>query len=254
MHVLAQCASWWVSARIPSMWPHFLNLLHRSWDAFLRAEGTTGLGWIGDRIVLPIGAFLVALFLIWLYLGRPAMKEHWGKLTGIAFVAAVGVFLLWHGTIFAWNVVATIYDDHHSLVERLNAPKPTCPVCATCPESKPCSSARQKLSYYDIGEIKPPNPKFQTKHIKDFIITTDHVISPVRLLMSCNASLVGEQEFLLGYQNGSWMDGMGWEGRKDDEGTKWGIGWLSPAWSPKFLVSVVAYYDGDEPFCSFEEK
>lgn len=99
-----------------AMWSHFANLISHSWQAFLRAEGTTGLGWIGDRIALPVASFVVAVIVIGMRDGKAAAKEHWGKTLTVAFVAAVVVLMVWHGTILGWKVISTTYKDHMDLV------------------------------------------------------------------------------------------------------------------------------------------
>jgi hypothetical protein len=103
------------------MWPHFLNLVHESWQAFLQAEGTTGLGWIGDKVVLPCGAFLFAVVAIWKIQGGEAVKDHKKRTFGLAFAASVLVFAIWHGSVFLWTGIKTVYGDHRDTTGRWRA-------------------------------------------------------------------------------------------------------------------------------------
>jgi hypothetical protein len=103
------------------MEPHFHNLVCQSWHAFLQAEGTSGLGWIGDKIVLPVGAFVLAFLVIWGTQGREAVKTRWARTFGLAFVASLSVFIIWHLSIFGWITVRTIYLDHQDSTGRWQA-------------------------------------------------------------------------------------------------------------------------------------
>jgi hypothetical protein len=96
-----------------AMWPHFLNLVRETWHAFLQAEGTTGLGWIGDKIVLPCAAFAFAVIVIWSAQGMEAVKEHKNRTLGIAFAASLGAFIIWHISVFFWIGIKTVYGNHH---------------------------------------------------------------------------------------------------------------------------------------------
>jgi hypothetical protein len=97
------------------MWPHFINLLHRSWYSFLSGQGTTNLGFISVYTV-PIYSAITAGLLILAVRGKSAMIQHWKQSLGIVFGAAVFGNVLWFGPIFAWNIITTVYTDHEALV------------------------------------------------------------------------------------------------------------------------------------------
>lgn len=93
-----------------------MNLLGHARDAFLHAEGTSGLGWVGDKIVVPLCAFVLALVVLLIIRGRQSVKDHVGKTVSIALAASFGVFIIWHGAIFSWSIVRTVYDDHQTYI------------------------------------------------------------------------------------------------------------------------------------------
>jgi hypothetical protein len=99
------------------MWHHFVNLMGHSWDSFLRAMGTTGLGFITPVLVFAL-TIIVTLFVIYFREGRDAMRQHWKETAAITATVTLGVMLLVYGPILFWNVVKTTYDDHESLVEK----------------------------------------------------------------------------------------------------------------------------------------
>jgi hypothetical protein len=98
-----------------SMWLHFVNLLSRSWDAFLSAMGTTGLGFFTPVLVFAL-TVIVTLLVIFFREGREKMIQHWRETAGITVVVTVLVMLVVYVPIFTWNVVKTVYRDHADLV------------------------------------------------------------------------------------------------------------------------------------------
>jgi len=101
------------------MWPHFLNLLSRSWDAMIRATGTTTLGFVVWTILIAAVGWVATIVTKWFELKRnktsfpfrSAMRDSaWAGVfaaTGIGFLVLVA---------FCVFVVRTVYDDHESLV------------------------------------------------------------------------------------------------------------------------------------------
>lgn len=101
------------------MWPHFLNLLSRSWDAMIRATGTTTLGFIVWTVLIAAVGWAATIVTKWIELRRSKKSypvrgvvrdSAWG-----GTVTAAGIGLLVIGAFCAF-VVRTIYDDHEFLV------------------------------------------------------------------------------------------------------------------------------------------
>jgi hypothetical protein len=99
------------------MWPHFLNLLSRSWQRFLAGQGTTGLGFVSPYTVPVISAVCAGALLL-LVRGKAAMIAHWRQNLGIVALAAAVANLLWYGPLIGRALVQVVYDDHASLVEQ----------------------------------------------------------------------------------------------------------------------------------------
>src|SRR6266852_5407971 len=102
-----------------SMWPHFLNLLSRSWDAMIRATGTTTLGFVVWTILIAAMGWAATIAAKWLELRRnktsfafrAALRDStW---SGVFTAVGIGVLVVIAFCVF---VVGTVYDDHESLV------------------------------------------------------------------------------------------------------------------------------------------
>ncbi len=100
---------------LSAMWPHFLNLLRQSRDDFLAVEGTSILGWL-EKLALPAAAFTVSLIVLYLRRGKNEVKTHVAQTVTIAAACSLAVFIVWHGSIFAWSMVTATYSDHQKLV------------------------------------------------------------------------------------------------------------------------------------------
>jgi hypothetical protein len=99
----------------PTMWPHCVSLLYRSWESFLHAMGTTGLGFFTPVLVF-ITTVVLTLTIIGLRQGKAAMKAHWKQTAALTTCATLAVMVIVYGPIFSWNFIKTIYDDHAGLV------------------------------------------------------------------------------------------------------------------------------------------
>jgi len=119
-----------ISARMSHMWPHFLNLLARSWRLFLVWMGTTGLGFLTPVVVFLL-TVVVTLLVIAAQRGTDAMKDHWKETAALTVGATLCVMLLVYGPIFGWSVIRTVYSDHENLASRVtqltNSARPACP-------------------------------------------------------------------------------------------------------------------------------
>jgi hypothetical protein len=100
------------------MWPHFSNLIHRSWQLFLTGQGTTNLGFI-SVYTIPFYSAIIAGFFILVLRGKSEMIAHGKRSVGLLFGAAVMGNVLWFGPILSWELIKTTYNDHAQLVERV---------------------------------------------------------------------------------------------------------------------------------------
>jgi hypothetical protein len=99
-----------------AMLPHLINLLARSWDLFLHAIGTTGLGWWVQGIILFFATEIVTYLVVWKMRGKDAMKARAAENFKIGLYVWAIVVVCVYGPIFSWDVVRTVYGDHQLLV------------------------------------------------------------------------------------------------------------------------------------------
>lgn len=101
------------------MWPHFTNLLARSWDAMVSATGTTTLGFIVWTLVIAAVSWAATVAEQWFQLRRKKADLSLrialrGSFNHGAFMAAgIGTVVLTMFTIF---LVLTTYKIHQVLV------------------------------------------------------------------------------------------------------------------------------------------
>lgn len=101
------------------MWPHFANLLLRSWQALVAGLGTTTLA-----ICFGVAGFV---FVLLLNLTNKLRRDGWKweitvshfsqNLRDSLLPTTIGTLFLWVA-LFGWFVVKTVYDDHHDSTAR----------------------------------------------------------------------------------------------------------------------------------------
>jgi hypothetical protein len=104
---------------LKAMWPHFLNLLGRSWDVMIRATGTTTLGFVVWTLLIAAMGWAATIAAKWFELKRnkasfplrSALRDS--ASSGVS--TAVGIAML-AVIVFCVFVFRTDYDDHDSLV------------------------------------------------------------------------------------------------------------------------------------------
>lgn len=102
---------------ISEMRLHFVNLMWRSWNAFINSQGSTTLGWVSSTIVVPVLAVAATVFLIRQRRGRKAMLSHWRQDAVVTLQVIAFAVIFYYGPIFIWKgIIRTIYDDHRLLV------------------------------------------------------------------------------------------------------------------------------------------
>ncbi|HEV2960624.1 MAG TPA: hypothetical protein VG649_02285 [Candidatus Angelobacter sp.] len=109
-----------ISVLSHSMRPHFFNLFVRSWDAMVRATGTTTLGFIVWTLALSAVGWAATVAGRWLELKRentvnPFRKALFSSLWPGVFLAG-GVFGLVLCAVVVFMFI-TIFDDHQILVK-----------------------------------------------------------------------------------------------------------------------------------------
>lgn len=101
------------------MVPHFLNLLHRSWDALVSASGTSTLGFVLWTIGITVIGWAATVAANWFDLWRAKYNQPFRA--ALARSVTAGTFLA--GFVFVFVaitygcfVIRTVYDDHQHLV------------------------------------------------------------------------------------------------------------------------------------------
>jgi hypothetical protein len=116
---------------VPSIRPHFLNLLYRSLVAFTNFKNTTPWAFISFDLVQPV--LLLVFFVVLLHKshGGDAVRIHWTKegIIGLKAIALLVIFyyvpmVLWRGTYIVW-------EDHYNLTKKLQAEEQANRVLAT---------------------------------------------------------------------------------------------------------------------------
>jgi hypothetical protein len=99
------------------MLPHFLNLLSRSWDAMIRATGTTTLGFVVWTLLIAAVGWAATIAVKWLKLKRSktssplraAMRDSIWE--GVFTAVGITIVVIAAFCVFA---IRTVYDDHQS--------------------------------------------------------------------------------------------------------------------------------------------
>lgn len=109
-----------------------------------------------------------------------------------------------------------------------------------------------RLTNYFLGTLPGKANPDVSKYNGTFLVLTNKLITPVRLLVTCEAELVQVGGGVLG--SGAMMGG-GWGGRVTRSKKQYGVGVLSPAWTPVNPLLVTIYTNqSDVGNCSFEEQ
>jgi hypothetical protein len=110
-----------------------------------------------------------------------------------------------------------------------------------------------KITPHFLGYIpSQANSNIQAKFNGTFLVLTNNTITPVRLLVTCEAEIVQVGGGVLG--TGASMGG-GWGGRVTSSKKQYGVGILSPAWTPVNPLLVTIYTnEANLGTCSFDEK
>jgi hypothetical protein len=94
------------------MWPHFLNLLSKSWVAFFQSLGSTPLGFFIQFLLPPLGGLAYAIRRN----GWKAIRLHLRKTFTEAFLVMLCCGFMIYGGLFLRSLVVTVYADHMNLL------------------------------------------------------------------------------------------------------------------------------------------
>jgi hypothetical protein len=96
---------------------HFYSLLGHSWIAFTSSQSSNTLGWLSSTVIVPILTVGITVILIRRSRGKDAMMSHWRDDALITLRVLVFVLVLYYVPLFILKgVVATVYEDHQTLV------------------------------------------------------------------------------------------------------------------------------------------
>lgn len=105
------------------------------------------------------------------------------------------------------------------------------------------------ITAYWLGQVSTQTYKSSERY-GTFLVLTNKVVTPVRLVVACQASIMRASGSLLG-AGGS--IGGGWGGHFTDQ--QFGVGILSPAWTPASPLLVTVFTNAKNlGRCEFEEK
>lgn len=113
---------------MPSMWPHFVNLLSQSGQTFLAALGTTGLGWWVQGIIWFFATEAATYFGVWVFRGKAQMKSRLAENFLIGIFAWMAVTVCVYGPLFGWHIVKAVYDDHNALIVKIKKSENILPI------------------------------------------------------------------------------------------------------------------------------
>jgi hypothetical protein len=101
-----------------------LDLLSRSWDNFLKALGTTTLGFFVPTIISIIGIGIAGLLISIHRQGRQIALARWTKSVSKTVGGSTAIAIIVYGSIFGWNLLRTLETDHDSLMQLQSSEKP----------------------------------------------------------------------------------------------------------------------------------
>src|SRR5690348_10703689 len=106
---------------MPAMWPHFINLLSRSWNAMTGSTSTNTLGFILWTLALTAVLWLAAIGAEWWKRRKEAdaFRAAFAGSLVLGVSSAIGVTVL---VLLVWGgfIVRTVFSDHQYFVAKTN--------------------------------------------------------------------------------------------------------------------------------------
>lgn len=256
---------------------HFFNLVVRAITAMPERVGTN---WGG--LWFSIAIFFATMLVLWIF---GDMKEHFKRNTLVG-LAVVGI--AWTA-LFPISAFLTVYDDHENLVgaasrikrtlngeiqsqkDQLIATRLECARWEGQNDTLQAQNRSQqntingcltqaikllkrpslKLSNYFLGQVSTQRFPSSKQRYGTFLVITNQTITPIRLLVTCQADITASG-FVLG---GNTSTFGGWGGRVTASTHQYGVGILTPAWTPTNPLLVTVFSDAQNVGrCTFDEQ
>jgi|SRR5215469_8963472 len=250
------------------MWGHFVNLLGTVWARVLSALGTTTLSIILFSLAAPVIAFVGTMAYLWrseggflVHVKRSAIPTLIGLLVPLGLIALV----------FTWNAVRNVYDDHTNIVARWQSAlkdksdlkskleqeddrirqleSRSFPTTSNTGGSRSTEPKRIWTRYYDLQQATVNGKRGAVILVEGL---TNHSISPVDVVLTCNSdvALLGEGGLGLGtaaYLNSDYVT-------LDGRSIHIKIG--SPAWTAETPLGVPVFRQPSDLglVCHFKTK
>jgi len=248
---------------MPAMWPHFVNLLARSWNSVLAVLSTSTLAIILFSLAAPVATFFVTLGVVSKLNAEKTFVEHLKQSvipTLIGFAVPLVLLIL----VFGWRVVATVYNDHQELVANAGSFRQSVTGLVD-PKSRDDQITELKSQITQLkGQIddykKAQSPEVRTFLLNraqsagpkmEYVLTTGKMRSPVEITTSCDFPITAVGVGFLSQTGGFSMT------RAPDERispTSYRVAIQSPVWSPSTPLWVVVALGGNVdrlPSCAF---
>ena len=261
---------------------YYANLIIK---AFLSIPGSLGSNWLG--LVFPAIVVLVGEGIACVVYGWSVMVAKWKQATLLGF-ASLGVCYL---LLFAWCAIYQNYFSISSLQVRADTLQSSVDAAGTDKRIAVLSAQNEcaqilgkneiltnqnrdqqntinncqtqalrliadtqslKITDYFLGLVPSQyNQNIHGKYHGTFLVLTNKPVSPIRLLVSCDAEIEVSGDIL---GTGSAMSG-GWGGRVTGSLKQYGFGLLSPAWTPVNPLLLTVYTDSPSlGRCTFDER
>jgi len=241
---------------LPAMWPHFVNLLSRSWSNLLASLGTTTLSIVLFTLAAPVLTFFCTI--VYFYRAHPRetlMTYIKGAFTPTVMGFTVPLVLL--ACVFSWRIITTVYKDHQDLVKN-NLNLTTSASTLVEPKSRDEEIARLKKQVDDYKKEGSPAVRiYPISHDQrpgvpklEYVMTTGKIRTPVEIVATC--------DFRISAGTSRFLTVTGGNIETTDHGhisaTQYRFLILSPAWSPSTPLWITVFFEGTVdrmPSCSF---
>lgn len=249
-------------------------LLQKSWASFTASISSNTLGFIMSTLILPVLAFAATFVGSIIVEDKGELRKAFIKSLIAGLFAGVAMTCLW-GTLFAWSLIKTVYDNHGSLLRSANTlqkqndalnikigdlsaklnslPSPQDyerlkTQFSSYKQTIEAAQTRKEFSVYPIShDMRPGIPKME------YLLTTNTYRSPTEINATCDFPIGEVTEFFLTTSGGSTLST---QNRKISE-NQYVIYILFPAWSPASPLWATVFFKGSVdrmPTCRFELK
>jgi hypothetical protein len=249
-----------------------LHLLVRAFGKATESMGTTVLAIVAGLLVV-----IIQLITAYCRGGWDTVNAEWKGDTGRGVIVIVGVWLC----AFIWSIGAMVFSDHKQARERVSSAEAEIRILKNTISNRDVeiktirdqvsgqqdtinktllelgrSQQREvqptRIIRYFIGTLPVNARPEKTSNQGTFLLLTNRAITPIRLLVTCERDFVEAYGQVLG--TGAVLAG-GWGGRVTRSSKQYGIGIVSPAWTPTNPMMVTIYANQqDLGLCTFEQQ